>query len=302
MNSSTQIAPRQNTYGVVTLGVLAVAIVATGVPDAETAAWLTERGVPAALSTPAMYVLPVLAILASLLVARALGRGRSPVVRWSLYAGLGAVGGFVMGLCLDLFAAVPNIIAAITGPLAEPTLLDTLLWVLGGLCLVLGLMVGGIALFGQSAVTALQVEEVSDPECLEVRRAERGVFAWSAVGMITLGLACCALAVTRQADETVRLAPAIVGCVMAIVSVVASYVLWRGFDEMQRRHVIDGYASSAIVATLGGFAWAILEGLGHVEPISATGVFLVLIFVQLLVTSYVTSSVMGQMSMIGKPA
>lgn len=300
--SAGPVARPRNGYGLITLAIVGALVAATGTPDAETFASLIDVGVPETIARTGMYVVPVLFIVLALALGRALGRGRSPVIRWSLYAGFGAIAGFVLGLCLEVFAGVPNIIAALTGPLAEATLLDTFLWILGVLCFLMGVMVGVIAIFGQPAVSALQVEEVSDHECLEVRRAERGVFGWSGFGMLTLGLACCALAVTRQADEAVRLAPMVIAIGSGVVSVFANYVLWRGFDEMQRRHVVDGYASSAIVVTLGAFVWAALEALGYAEPLSATGVFLALTFVQLIAVSYVTTSVMGQLNMFGKPA
>lgn len=302
MNSSPQTAPRQNTYGVITIGVLTAALVATGAPDAETAAWVAERGVPTALATPAMYVIPLVAIVGAMLIARAFGRGRPFWVRWTLYGVLGAAGGFIMGLCLDLFAAAPGIITALIGPMREATMIDVSLWVLGVLCVVLGLMIGGIALFGRNAVAALQVEEVPDLDFEELRRAERRVFAWSSAGMIALGAACCALALLHQTEASAQIGPLLVAIVAAILNIVASYVLWRGFDEMQRRHVVDGYSVSAIVATLGSFVWAALEAMGYAPPLSAAGVFLVLIFVQFLATSYVTSAAVGQMNAMGKPA
>ncbi len=302
MSSSTPTAPRQNTYGVVTLGLLAAAMVATGAPDAETAAWVAERGVPTALAVPAMYVIPIAAIVAALLLARALGRGRPFWLRWTLYGVLGAAGGFVMGLCLELFAGVPGLITALIGPMAEATMLDMCLWVIGTMCIVLGLMIGGIALFGRNAVAALQVEETTEIDFEDLRRAERRVFAWSSAGMLALGVACCALAVMRQAEASALIGPLVVAIAAAGLSVVASYVLWRGFDEMQRRHVVDGYSVSAIVLTVGSFVWALFEPLGYAPPLSATGVFLALIFVQLLATSYVTSAAVGQINAAGKPA
>ena len=302
MKSSTETAPRQNTYGVITFGVLAAVVVATGAPDAETAAWVAARGVPTGLATAAMYVIPIIAIVAAMLIARALGRGRVFWVRYTLYGVLGAVGGFIMGMCLDLFAAAPGIIAAVIGPMAEATMLDVCLWVLGTLCIVLGLMIGGIALFGRNAVAALQVEEPPEIDFEELRRAERRMFAWSAGGMFALGAACCALAVMRQADASALLGPLLVAIAAAVLNIVASFVLWRGFDEMQRRHVVDGYSISAIVLTLGAFVWALLEPLGYAPPLSATGVFLTLIAVQFVATSYVTAAAAGQMNATGKPA
>jgi len=293
--------PKVQGRGVLTLGIVGALVVATGAPDVETLASITGWGVPEPIARAGMYVAPVLAIVVAMLIGRALGKGRPMGVRWLLYALLGGFAGFFMGLCLDLFVGVPNIIAMLSGPLAEPGEIEMILWSLGALCIALGLMVGLIGLVGQPAVSALQVED-ADPECVEVRKSERGVFTLSGIGMATLGIACAALAVSRQVAESERFGPVIVAFVAGLLSVVASYVLWRGFDEMQRRHVVDGYAASAIVVTLGAFAWAGLQTLGLAPPIDAAGVFVSLIFVQLIATSLVTSSVMGQMSMFGKPA
>jgi hypothetical protein len=87
-----------------------------------------------------------------------------------------------------------------------------------------------------------------------------------------------------------------------VVSIVANYVIWRELDEMQRQHVVEGYSASAIVATLGAFVWALAQTLGYVPPIDATGVFLALLFVQTVFMSFVSASVMGQSSIMGKPA
>ncbi len=294
-------APRPRGYGALTFGAGAALVAATGRPEQDTLTALVGWGVPQGVAIAAMYTVPVVLIVAAMLLGRAVARGRPSGVRWLIYGGFGAVAGFVLGLCLELFAGVPELVAWGVGPLAEPSLLDLFLWVLAGFCLICGLMVAAIAAFGQPAVSALQVEE-TDSECLEVRRAERAMFAWSALAVVTLGLASGALAIARQAGEEARLAPAILAAITGLISVAANYRLWRGFDELQRRHVVEGYATSAVVITLGAFAWALLQTLGHTPELDATGVYLALVFVQLVATSYVTTSVMGQSSILGKPA
>jgi hypothetical protein len=292
---------RSGGFGVITLGVLTVLIVATGRPEADALAALAGWGVPQGVATAALYVIPVVAIVGAILLGRVMGRGRSVTVRWIVFGLLGAAGGFVLGLCLEVFAGAPAIIASATGPLAEPTALDVFLWCLAAFCAFSGLMVALIAMFGRSAVVAVQVEEV-DAEFAEPMRAERNMFAWSGFGMLTLAVACAGLAIARQAEEGARIAPIAIAIISAIASVAANYVMWRGFDEMQRRHVVEGYAASAIVATLGAFGWALAEAAGLAPEIDATGVFLALIFVQLVVVTYVTSKAMGQTAMLGKPA
>lgn len=292
---------RTGGYGVITLGVLSALMVATGRPEPDTLATVVGWGVPGGIATAAMYVVPVALIVGALLLGRVIGRGRSVTLRWTVYALLGMVAGFVLGLCLEVFAGAPDIIASVTGPLSEPTILDIFLWVLAVFCGFSGAMVGLIGVFGRSAVVAVQVEE-ADADCVEPMRSERGMFAWSGFGMLTLAMACASLAIARQADEAARMAPIAIAVITAIASIVANYVLWRSFDEMQRRHVVEGYAASAIVATLGAFAWALVEAAGLAPELDATGVFLALMFVQLVVVTYVTSTAMGQTSMLGKPA
>ncbi|MBC7769723.1 MAG: hypothetical protein H7124_13160 [Phycisphaerales bacterium] len=288
-------------YGLLTLGLLGALVAATGRPDEETLSTVIAWGVPETIAQAGMYVLPVVAIMLTILIGRLIGRGRSTGIRWSIYALCGAIAGFFFGLCLELFAGVPDLVVLAAGPLAEPTTIDVLLWVLTGFSIFTGVMIGVIAMFGRPAVTALQVEE-TDPECLEVRRAERWMFGWSAIGMLTLGLASGALVVARLAAEDARVGAVAVAMIAGVVSAIASYVLWRRFDEMQRRHVVDGYAVSAVIVTLGAFVWAGLEALNMAPALDSAGVFLALIFVQLVATTYVTSAVMGQMSMLGKPA
>jgi hypothetical protein len=292
---------RTGGYGVITLGVLAALMVATGRPEPDTLATVTGWGVPDGVATAALYVVPVVLIVCALLVGRALGRGRSVTFRWTVYALLGAVAGFVLGLCLEVFAGAPALVASLTGPLGEPTVLDVFLWCLTAFCLFSGVMVGLIGAFGRSAVVAIQVED-ADAEFVEPMRSERGMFAWSAVGMVTLAIACAGLAIARQADEAARFAPIAIAIVAAIASIATNYAMWRGFDEMQRRHVVEGYAASAIVVTLGSFAWALAEAAGLVTELDATGVFLALIFVQLVAVTFVTSRAMGETAMLGKPA
>lgn len=287
--------------GVVTLGALAALVAATGTPDQETLDQLVGWGVPDMAARAGMYVAPVAAIVAAVMLGRIIARGRSTGVRWVIYALFGAVAGFFLGLCLDLFAGVPGLVERVSGPLSEPSALDVMLWVVAGFGAVMGAMLMVISLFGRPAMAALQVEE-TDPECLDVRRAERAVFGWSALGMVTLGVACAGLAVARQAGADERMAPIAIAFVGGLASAIASYVLWRGFDELQRRQVVNGYAVSAVIVTLGAFVWAGLETMGAAPALDATGVFLALIFIQIVTTMYVAAAVTGQKPMLGAHA
>jgi hypothetical protein len=57
-----------------------------------------------------------------------------------------------------------------------------------------------------------------------------------------------------------------------------------------------------VAATLISFAWIGLEALGRVPPLDAVGVFLILMFVQILAVSVVTTRAMSQTALFGKPA
>lgn len=300
MSARSAAAPRP--LGIVVLTLIMIALVSTGAPEPEPLAALEKLGAPPAVALFAMYVIPVAALLIVLPLARLIAKGRPLAVRWAIYALAGMVVGITLGICLELFANVGPLIAAATGPLSEPTLLDSFLWILAGFSLVVGVLLAAIALFGQGAMQALQVEDVDDPDCMEVRRSERGMFGWAAVSMMTLGLGVAALAVVRQAPEEARLAPALLAIAACAASAWANYVLWRGFDEMQRRHVVEGYAVSAIALTLSAFVWAAIQPLGLAPAMDATGVFLALVVIQLIATSVVTASVMGQSTMLGKAA
>jgi hypothetical protein len=293
--------PKVRGNGVLTLGILGALIAATGVPTPDTLEQLVSWGVPEMAARAGMYVAPVVVIVAAMLIGRALGAGRSPGVRWTLYAVLGAVAGFFLSMCLEVFAGLPPMIERATGPLGEAGLAEIVLWALAGFGVFMGLMLSGISIFGRPGLSALQVEEV-DEECLDVRRAERAAFGWSAFGMITLGVACAALAVARQAGDDGRFAPVVIALVAGAASALANYVLWRSFDELQRRHVINGYATSAIVVTLGAFVWAALEPLQAVPRLDATSAFLALVLIQTVATMYVTAAATGAKSMLGAPA
>ncbi|HYD88891.1 MAG TPA: hypothetical protein VEA80_15560 [Vitreimonas sp.] len=288
---------KARTYGVLTLGLAATLVVATGRPDSEAAAWIAEAGLP----TMVLYLAPIAVSFAALLVGAWLAPGKPVLVRMLIYAGLGAVAGFTMAMCLNLFAAAPGLIETVTGPLAEPGLIEILLWAMTGICAVLGLMVLALALIGGSAVVAINVEEV-DAEALDVLKAERVTFGWSAAGMLGLAFSVGALAVARQAGEGAAFGPVIGSIVGFVLYNIASIVLWRGFDELERRHVVDAFSISAILVTMGAFIWAVVDASVGAPPIDAAALYLTLIFVQIIATFYVTAKMMGESSVFGKLA
>lgn len=292
---------RRSGFGIWTLAVVMALVSATGRPVADTLAALNAAGIPSGIAAALLYVAPTVAVIVALFIGRLIGRGWPALARWSLFGVFGALVGMGTAYCLDLFAGVPDLVAITTGPLAEGTLLDTFLWIFSAYCGISGVMIGVLALGGSHAITAIQIEDV-DAEAVDLRRAERRMFAWAAIGMVTLALACAGLVISRLAAEHARLIPALVAVASAAISIVANYAIWRDMDEMQRRQVVEGYSASAIVATLGAFGWALAQTLGYVPPIDATGVFLALLFVQTVFMSFVSASMMGKSSIMGQPA
>jgi hypothetical protein len=303
MTMTTARAPTKPVQGngLATMTIIAALLSATGRPFHKTVTLLGHWGVSPDIAGWILHIAPVLLILAAITAGRALGRGRSQGVRWMILGGFSAVAGALLAFCLDLFAGVPDIAARFVGPLSEASRLDELLWLLGGLGLAYGLLYGAIGVFGRPAITALQVEP-ADPECVDIRRAERSMFVWTAWASITLGIACIALAISRQAAPDARLAPAIVSVLALVLSTAANYRLWASFDEFQRQQVIVGYAISAIALTFGAFVWALAETLGIAPALDAAGVFLMLILVQTIAVVYVGAMAMGKFSAAEKAA
>lgn len=293
---------RSRGYGFITLIVLFGALIATGRPSDKTVETVIAWGMPEGFAPTAMYVLPLIAMILALSVGVFLMRGlRKGLLRYLGFAALGAVSGMALGFCLDLFVGVGDWLNASVGPLQEAEPVEIGLFTLGGFVLYLGLMTGAFALFGRAAVVAMQVDDV-DPDCVEVMRSERRMFALSAIASLPLGLACIALGVARLAPDELRAAPVIIALVAGLISAVANYMLWRQMDEMQRRNVVEGYAVSAIVATLGAFVWSALAALGQAPAMDAAAVFLLIVAVQLVAALVITITAAGNASLFGKPA
>lgn len=287
--------------GILVLGLMMAAASATGRPEPESVAMLTGLGLPDLAARLAIHALPPVMAVAALLIGRAATRKMSPTVKWTVYALLGMAVGMVTAWHMELFAGAPGMIEAVNGPLAEAETTEIALWALGGIGVMLAFVVGLVATFGSTAAVAMQVEDC-DPEMLEVRRAERKLYAMSALGMASLGVACMALAVARQSLPEMRVGPLAVAGVSGLMSVALNWLLWRACDELQRRTVINGYAVSAVAATLGAFIWAMAAAGGYAGQIDAAGAFVALTVIQLVATGYATSSMMGKTFGTAQPA
>lgn len=287
--------------GIVVLGAALAAVSATGRPEPESVALLTGWGLPDLAAPLAIYALPPALGVAALLAGRAVTRRMSPTWKWLVYALLGMMVGMVTAWHMELFAGAPGLIEAMNGPLAEAETIEILLWGLGAIYVMLAIMIGLVALFGSTAISAMQVEDI-DPEMLEVRRAERKLYALSAMGMVTPGIACMALAVARQSLPEMRMGPLAVAGAFAIAGMIFNWLVWRGCDELQRRTVINGYAVSAIAATVGAFIWAMASAAGYVGQVDAAAAFVALTIIQTVMTVAATSTMMGKTFSTARPA
>ena len=279
--------------GVLTTGLIAVALSATGQPVEKQLARLAELGVPDLAGRAALHAVPVILIVVAVMLGRALGRGRSKLVRFVIYALAGAVAGFFTAYCLDLLAGIPATIEALNGPLEEPDAIETALWAFGGIGISMGIMVAVIAAFGPRGAYAMNFEEDCDPETLDIRKTERANFGLSSVGLAALGVASIALAIARQSGDGATLGPSIVALVAGAVTILLNILLWSRLDELQRRQVIDAYAVSAILLTLLAFGWAVAETLGLAPSFDASAIFVSIAVTQLVAGFVVTAALAG---------
>ena len=68
---------------------------------------LAEWGVPDLAARIVIHALPVVLIVGTVLIGRALAKGRSKMTRWIIYALLGGVAGFFTGYTMDILSACP---------------------------------------------------------------------------------------------------------------------------------------------------------------------------------------------------
>jgi hypothetical protein len=281
--------------GLVTIAIIAAVVSATGAPAVKTVAHLVSLGVPMAVAGPFLHVLPVVAAVLGLLVTRMLAKGRGLMTRTAIYALSGAVIGFIMGVCLDLFVGVIPALEWLTGPLSESSNLDVAAWSTSALSLLMAAYTALVALFGKPAVRAMAAMDVEamDPEWMEVRARDRSKFAVSTVGLLGQGIFVGALAVANQVDasaSTTRIAVAITVALGAGAAIWSSWALWRSFDEMLRRTVIEAYAWSGVIATVVCLAWAVLESLNLAPVLSAYGAIVALVILQTVASLVISSN------------
>lgn len=264
----------------------------TGTPTPKTLARLEGVGVPAELGGLLLHAAPVAIAMIGLGAGLLLGRGRSALVRSVILALIGGVVGFMMAFCLDLFVGFLPLMERFTGPLREANALDVATWCLAVLLIVYGLLTTSLARFGTPAMKAINFEGV-DEECLEVRPRDRGAFAQASVGLIGQGVCLGALAVLHQlapdASGALRGGTVVALALGQLAFVWSSWVIWKGMDELMRRTVVEAYAWSGLLATVGTLVWAVLEGLKVAPPLTAYATIVLLIFVQTMTSMFITA-------------
>lgn len=300
--SSTASRTLPKSRGLLTTGVIAVLLSATGQPVENALAQLVALGAPDLAARAVLHAVPVVLIVSAVILGRALGKGRSKLIRFAVYAIAGAVAGFFTAYCLDLLVGVPAAIEALNGPLEEPDAIETALWAFGGIGISMGVMVAVIAAFGPPGAYAMNLDDDCDPETLDVRKAERANFALSSVGLAALGVSSIALAIARQSGDGAALGPGIVALVAGTVTILLNVLLWSRLDELQRRQVIDAYAVSAVVLTLVAFGWAVAETLGLAPSLDASAIFVAISVTQLVACFIVTSALAGNARTKRRPA
>ncbi len=291
--SSEASRPKRRAAGVLTMGVAAALLSATGQPTPKVLARLAELGLPDLAARLAVHAVPVVLVVSAVLLGRALGKGRSKMMRWIIYALLGGVVGFFTGYTMDILVALPALIQAVNGPLAEPSVTDIALWAIGAMCIVLGLMMAALAVFGSPAAYAIELEPHDDPEAMDIRKAERGIFGLSCAGTFATGIASIALAIAQQSGDGATTGPSIIALVAGAASVFANVILWNLMDELQRRQVVNAYAVSAVILTAGAFVWSIAEVQGLVPPFSASATFVAITLAQIIAGFIITTAAAG---------
>jgi hypothetical protein len=268
---------------------LAGLLSATATVDEKRQAILTGLGLPQDSAALVLHLAPVL--LAGVLVpmGSALIRGRSKSVQFGVQAGLGGLYGLFTGLSLNLFAGLAPWAQAALGPLNEAGPLDNLAWLLVIFCVLSGALMVLLSAFGTTALQAISTD--TDPECATVRRADRKMYGWSAVGLLGFGATVAAIALLNQAQVLdggrlgILAAIAVGGVLLYLWSSIA---LWRSFDELFRRIVVESLAWSGAVATAVLLAWTILEAAELAPPVSAYGVTVFLLLVQTIAPTWLS--------------
>jgi len=287
----------------VAFGVAFALLSATAKPSPKRLAALLEAGVEPAIAAALLHVAPVALVMAIVLVL-----GLAPLkggARVGMLAIGGGVAGFVLSLCLDVFAATAGWLASVTGPLPEAGRAEYLGWSLTLLLCAMGLGYLGFAAFGRTALEVMAIRPVS-AEQAEVTRADRANVGRGAWALLAMGIGLGALTLLRQAEAAplaVRLA---LGAAFALAFGAACWQQWRLYretDELLRLATLQAYALSGVAATIGLGVWAVAAEIARGAGPSPFEAFIAFFLVQTVGSLAVSARSVGSgMSCDGQDA
>lgn len=260
------------------------ALSATSLPEPFARKLLAPMGLKGFAADIAAHTIPV--AFAALLIALVpmVVRGRSQSFRIGVLFVSGGLAGMLTSVFLLLFGRLEPLLTGWVGELRAPLTADIFGWALAALSVAMAVMVWAISVFGAPAARAISVQDC-DPEDYDFRTAERQTFGLSAIGGLGQGICVGAIVLANQAlapSPEAKLALVAITVLGVVLFTWSSLRLWRDFDEMMRRVVMDAYAWSAILLTPVLVGWALFGALNLVPEMSAYVAFLVMIAVQTL--------------------
>lgn len=269
---------------------VAAALSATATPFGKRLTMLVDAGVSPDIAAWILHAIPVAMAGVIMPLGYALTRGRSQGIKFTLYALLGGVFGFVTALCLDLFAGLAPGLERLVGPLQEAGMVHILGWTVAVMSLFYGLMLVALGAFGPPAARVMNPDVT--PECAAFDKGDRTMFGWGGLGLSGQALIMAAMTALHQAQapsDVARLA--MLGAIATGVGLYAwsSVVLWRRYDELFRRLIVDALAWTGSVLSLAILVWAVLEAVGLAPAISAYGALMAVIVVQTLIVSILSA-------------
>lgn len=257
---------------------------------------LTQLGFPPEVAELTLHLAPIIgagiAIWGIVLLS---GRWKLPA-RIATQALAGLVCGMLLGFCLDVFAGSAAALKAWTGPLGEARPAHVWGWVAALLCVLWGMALLSIRVFGKAAVEMLAARPVHAAQA-QMSKTERPNFTRAGAGMVITGIALGTVTLLNQAQAAPDAVRAALGAGFVLASALLAYLQWamfHGMDELQRRATIEAYALSGILATCGLAVAAGLAPFGLLPALGAYELLLGFFLLQTVGTVFVASKRMAQ--------
>lgn len=266
---------------------------AMSAPAPDAPALLASVGVPAGWAAPVAHLAPVVLMGLVVIATDVLASRLNKTARVIALGLAGGVVGFCTAFVLDAFAGLAPLAERLAGPIGAPGGVDVAAWGLFGVSIFCGLLVLVIGAFGTPAARAVQMTR-TDADTMDVRPRERADYVLSGVGMVGQAVFLAALALAHQAQGPLSPAASItltaIAATGAVVFSGSSILLWRRFDELMRRVVVDAYAVSAVIATIAAAVWAFAEVAGLAPPLSAYAATVALLGVQTVAAMWISTA------------